>query len=204
MISAILLGAGESKRMGVNKLSLPWGGKTVLEQCLYTLLRAKVKEVIVILNARSKSVIYHGRNQRLKVVINTDYKKGMGTSIRKGTQVINPRSQGILIALGDQPWIKTKTINALIHAFAQGKGAIVYPSFRGQKGHPVIFDRRFGNELVKIKRDEGGRSIIRRYPEDVWQVPVKSEGVVMDIDTWYDYHKGLRSKKGRRRRKGFK
>jgi molybdenum cofactor cytidylyltransferase len=192
MVSAILLGAGESKRMGRNKLSFPWGKKTIFEHCLGTLLRSDVREVIVVLSHRIGWMENQWRGQNVKVVKNPYYKRGMSTSIRRGLQAIDPRSLGILIALGDQPLIKTRTINALIHAFVQRRGTIVVPSFRGKQGHPVIFHRRYLKELLKLKGDVGGRSIIEKHPEEVWLVRIKSEGVTKDIDTWEDYHKELR------------
>ncbi|MGA2315537.1 MAG: molybdenum cofactor cytidylyltransferase [Thermodesulfobacteriota bacterium] len=189
-ISAVLLGAGESKRMGVDKLSLPWGRKTILERCFETLLRSEVQEVIVVLGFRNKGVKNLFRGRRVKIVINLHPKMGMGISIRRGLQAIHPSCHGILIALGDQPFLKTRTVNALIHAFDRGKGGIIVPSFRGRRGHPVIFHKRYKKELWSLKGDVGGRSIIERHPEDVRVVHLKSEGVVMDIDTWQDYNRG--------------
>ena len=192
-VSAILLGAGESKRMGVDKLSLPYGKKTVLEHCLEIFLRSKVREVIVVLGGRTKGMRSPLRRRKGKVVMNPHYKMGMSTSIQRGIQAIDPRCHGILIALGDQPFLKTRTIDTLIQAFAKGDKGIVVPSFRGRKGHPVIFHKRYQGDLLKLKGDAGGRSIIERYPEDVWVVHVKSEGVVKDIDTWKDYEKTVKS-----------
>jgi molybdenum cofactor cytidylyltransferase len=191
MISAILLGAGKSKRMGVDKLSRPWGRKTVLEHCFETLLRSKVEEVVVVLNLRKKGIKDLFLRPRVKIVMNPYSKKGMSTSIRRGLQMIHPYSQGILIALGDQPYLKARTINALIRAFSQRKEGIILPSFQGRMGHPVIFDQKYKKELLSLKGDVGGRSIIERHPEDVRRVPVKSAGVVKDIDTWQDYKKAL-------------
>jgi len=192
MVSAILLGAGESKRMGRDKLSLPWGKKTIFGHCLSNLLRSDVQEVIIVLNHGMGWLGDPGRHPKIKTVNNPYSKMGMSTSIRRGLQAIDPSSGGILIALGDQPLIKTRTINALIHAFVQGRGAIVVPSFRGKLGHPVIFHHRYLKELLKLRGDVGGRSIIEKHPEEVWLVRVKSEGVMKDIDTWEDYHKELR------------
>jgi molybdenum cofactor cytidylyltransferase len=190
MISAILLGAGVSKRMGVDKLSLPWGGKTMLERCFDTLWRSEVQELVVVLGIRNKGAQNLFRKRKVKVVINPHSKRGMSTSIRRGLQTVQPRSRGILIALGDQPFLKTRTINALIHAFDQGKGGIIVPSFREKMGHPIIFHKRYKKELLSLKGDVGGRSIIEKYPEDVGLVPVKSIGIVKDVDTWQDYKKG--------------
>ena len=196
-VSAILLGAGESKRMGVNKLSLPWGKKTVFEHCLDTLLRSNVKEVVVVLNNRTKRMLQF-RGKRAKVIMNPHYREGMSTSIRRGIRATDPNSQGILIALGDQPLLKKRTINALIRAFGQKRGSIVLPSYRGRGGHPVLFDRCYKKMLLSLQGDVGGKSIIERDPGNVVKVRTKSEAVVKDIDTWKDYKKECRIKENRK------
>jgi molybdenum cofactor cytidylyltransferase len=106
--------------------------------------------VIVVLSDRTKDLMAHLRGRRVKVVMNPYYRRGMSTSIRRAIQAIHPRSQGILIALGDQPFLKTKTVNALIRAFIENEGGIVVPSFKGRRGHPVIFDRKYEKELLKL------------------------------------------------------
>jgi len=189
MISAILLGAGESKRMGVDKLSLPWGRETVLEHCLETLLKSEVREVIVVLGHRDQRLEGLFRNRKVKTVVNPLFKKGMSTSIRRGLQMIHPDSHGVLIALGDQPYLKTRTINALIRVFARRQEGIILPTFRGRMGHPVIFSKKYKKELLGLKGDVGGKSIIEKHSKDVRKVPVKSAGVVKDIDTWQNYVK---------------
>lgn len=205
-ISAILLGAGKSRRMGFDKLSLPWGKKTVFEHCVETLLRSKVREVVIVLGVRNKGIKNLFRGRKIKIVTNPHPEGGMSGSIRRGLQAIQPSSHGILIALGDQPFLKTRTINVLIRTFAQGKGGMIVPSFRGRRGHPVIFHKRYRKELFNLRGDVGGRSVLERYPKDVIMVPVKSEGVVKDINTWQDYkessRKGERSERGGKR--GFR
>jgi molybdenum cofactor cytidylyltransferase len=191
-VSAILLGAGESKRMGANKLALPWGKKTVFEHCLDTLLRSDVSEVVVVLGKKTKDMRCQLEKTGAKVVLNPFYRKGMSTSIRKGIRAIDPGSEGILIALGDQPFLKTATINALVRAFTSRKHTIIVPSFQGQKGHPVIFHRKYEKELLRLKGEGGAKSIIERHPGDVRVVRVTSGGVVKDIDTRDDYRKGMR------------
>ncbi len=173
--------------MGVDKLSLPWGRKTMLEHCFETLLRSEVHELILVLSSRNKGVRNLFRGRKVRIVINPLFKMGMSASIRRGLQEIHPHCHGILIALGDQPLLKTRTINALIRTFDQGKGGIIVPSFRGRRGHPIIFHRRFKRELLNLKGDIGGRSIIESYPEEVRVVPVKSMGVIKDVDTWPAY-----------------
>lgn len=192
-VSAILLGAGEAKRMGVNKLALPWGKKTVFEHCLDTLLRSNVKEIVVVLSKKTKGMRRQLDGAGVKVVMNALFRSGMSTSIRRGIRAIDPTSEGILIALGDQPFLKTRTINALIRAFVRGKGTIIVPSSQGRRGNPVIFDRKYEKELLSLRGDVGGRWIVERHPKDVWVVHVKSEGILKDIDTGDDYRKGTKA-----------
>lgn len=189
-ISAILLGAGESKRMGKDKLALPWGKRTMLEHCAQTLLRSKVDEVLLIVNEKTERIARHLNDRRMKVILNPHFRKGMSSSIRWGMKNLNPQSKGILIALADQPFLKAKTVNALVETFRKKKKIIV-PSFNGKRGHPVIFPRTYEKELLRLRGDEGGRSILQKHPEEVHFIPVKSVGVLRDIDTWEDYQREL-------------
>jgi molybdenum cofactor cytidylyltransferase len=134
------------------------------------------------------------KGPRVKVVVNPRPSRGISTSIRRGLQVLDPRSQGILIVLGDQPGLTAKTVNALIRAFAEHRGGMVVPIFQGRRGHPVLFDRRYRKELSKLNKDVGGRFLLQEHPERVLEVPTKSKGVVKDIDTWKDYMTEIRRK----------
>lgn len=194
-ISAILLGAGESKRMGEDKLSLPWGKRTILEHCLQTLSRSRVREVIVVVNERTERIVRHRSGKRVKVVTNPDYRRGMSSSIRWGLKHLSPDCEGILIALGDQPLLKSQTINALVKAFGREKSKIVLPSFKGRRGHPVIFPRTYEKELLRLRGDEGGKTILMKHAENVRIIPVKSEGVLKDIDTWGEYKKEVKKRR---------
>ncbi len=174
--------------MGVDKLSLPWGRNTVLEHCFNALLGSDVQELVVVLSLRNEGLKSLFQGGKVKAVINPCSDKGMSTSIRMGIKALRLKSDGILIGLGDQPFLKTRTINVLIRAFDHGEGGeIILPSFRGRRGHPVIFHRKYKRELLDLEGDVGGISVIERHPENVRVVPVKSMGVVRDVDTWQDY-----------------
>jgi molybdenum cofactor cytidylyltransferase len=191
-ISAILLAAGESKRMGTDKLSLPWGRKTVLEHCLRVLLSSQVGEVWVVLNKQTWELGQRLRGPRVTLVHNPRSQEGMSTSIRKGIQAMGQKSRAVLIALGDHPLLKANTVNALIRAYGEKKGTIIVPVFRGKRGHPVLFDRRYVKELLKLKKDVGARALLERHREEVYEVNSKSEGVVVDIDTREEYRRRAR------------
>jgi len=191
-ISAILLAAGESKRMGTNKLSLPWGRKTVLQRCLRVLLSSQVGEVWIVLNKQTWELGERLRGPRVKLVHNPQFKKGMSSSIRRGIQAMGQKSRAVLIALGDHPVLNVNTVNALIRAYVEKKGTIIVPVYRGKRGHPVLFDRRYGKELLKLKRDVGARALLERHRKEVYEFNSKSEGVVVDIDTWEEYRRRAR------------
>jgi molybdenum cofactor cytidylyltransferase len=188
--------------MKLNKLSLPWGRETIFEHCFNVLLRSAAGEVIVVLNPQNQGMKRQlvktsgSRTKKVKVALNPYYKRGISTSIHKGLQVMNPRSEGILISLGDQPFLKTRTIDVLLRAFQQEKGEIVVPSFQGMKGHPVIFHRKYEKELLKLRGDTGGKPVLLKYSQRIKAIPVRSEGVIKDIDTRQAYQRALRMKRG--------
>ena len=192
-VSAILLGAGRSKRMGQDKLMLPWGEKTVIGHCLDTLLHSELEEVRVVLSGKSKAMIDRLQGypavlrKRIRFVRNPRPGKGMSSSIRFGLQNLDPRIEGVLIALGDQPLLKKRTVNALIRAFPPGEGKIIVPFYSGKRGNPVLLDRSYIRELMELRGDVGGRSVIDNHPDRIIRVRTRSEAVLRDVDTWEEY-----------------
>jgi molybdenum cofactor cytidylyltransferase len=191
MLSAIILAAGESKRMGKPKQLMPLGKSTLLEQAIDNLLNSSVDETIVVLGHKAEEITDKIVNKPVKVVINPDYQQGMSTSIVAGLIMVDPRSQAVMLALGDQPLVTSLTINQLIEAFNKNRKGIAVPTYRGRRGHPIIFDIKYKAELFKLKGDIGGREIIQNHPKDVFMVAVDSESVISDIDTQEDYQSQL-------------
>jgi len=183
MISAILLAAGESKRMGKPKQLMPLGRTSILEQTIDNYLNSEVNEVIVVLGHRAEEAKRIMAARPVKLAINPNYQQGMSTSIIAGLNMVDSRAQAVVIALGDQPFIDSQTLNRLIDEFYNHDKGIVIPVYRGRRGHPVIFAIRYKDELFRLKGDIGGREIIDRYPDDVLEVPVNCEGIYIDIDT---------------------
>ena len=183
MISAILLGAGESRRMGRSKQLIPFGRSTVLEESINNLLDAKISEVILVLGFKAEEVMRKLAAKPAKVVVNYDYQRGMSTSMIAGLRAIDGRAQAVMFAMGDQPLIDSQTIDRLIEEFYRHDKGIVIPTYQGRRGHPVIFALKFKGELLELKGDTGAKQIISNHPEDVLEVAVKCEGICMDIDT---------------------
>jgi len=183
IVSAIILAAGESKRMGEPKLLLRFGSSTILEQTIDNLLNSRVAEVIVVLGHRAKEMMSLIADRPVAIAVNSDYHKGMSTSIAAGLSLINDKSQGIMLALADQPLVDSQTIDRLMEAFGSHDKGITIPVNKGRRGHPVIFAIRYRSELLRLTGDIGGREIINRYPDDTLEVAVSCEGICVDIDT---------------------
>jgi molybdenum cofactor cytidylyltransferase len=191
MLSAILLAAGESKRMGQLKQGLPLGNSTILEQSIDNLVHSKIDELIVVLGYRAQELREKVTGRPVKTVINPDYEQGMSTSIIAGLHLVDDRAQAVMFALADQPFIGSKIVDILIDEFSRTSKGIVIPTYRGRRGHPVIFAIRYKEELLRLKDDVGGRQVVKEHPDDVLEIPVDSEGINVDIDTVSDYYAHL-------------
>lgn len=182
-VTAILLAAGKSSRMGKLKQLMPLGNSTILEQTLDNLLGSHLTEVIVVLGYKAEEVVKRLSGRPVKVVVNPLYRKGMGTSIAAGLKFVDSQAQAVMLTLSDQPYVDSPTINRLIDEFGNNHKGITIPTYKGKRGHPLIFARKYQAQLSRLSSDIGGREIIKEHPEDVLEVAVNCEGIVIDIDT---------------------
>jgi len=170
--------------MGTPKLLLPWGGRTVLEQVVENVLLAGPDEVIVVLGHRAEE-LKPLLKREVRVVVNPDHRRGMSSSLVCGVQAA--RTGAVMVVLGDQPQIGPEVIGKVLKAFRESDKGIVVPCFDGKRGHPVIFDLKYREELLRLKGDVGAREVVRAHPQDVLEVPVDSPSILRDIDTQEDY-----------------
>ncbi|MEA3441957.1 MAG: molybdenum cofactor cytidylyltransferase [Chloroflexota bacterium] len=187
MVSAILLAAGESKRMGELKLLLPFGTSTIIEKSIDALLSSRVNEVIVVTGCKAEEVIKRIAGKPIRIVVNPHYLQGMSTSITAGLNLIDRKAKAIMIALADQPVIDSKVIDKLLEQFRRHDKGIAIPVYQGKRGHPVVFSVKYKKELLKLEGDVGGKEIIDQHQDDVLEVPVESRGISIDIDNLGDY-----------------
>ena len=186
-VSAIVLAAGESKRMGTLKQLLPFGGSTIIEQVVNNTLESEVNEIIVVLGHQAKRIASRIAGKPLKIVLNRDYHQGISSSIKCGLNHISKTSDGVMIFLGDQPLIGKEIINKLVKEFATARHGIVTPVYNMRRGHPVIFAAKYKPELSRLEGDIGAKKVIEAHPEDILEVEVNSESIISDIDTENDY-----------------
>jgi molybdenum cofactor cytidylyltransferase len=189
-ISAIILAAGMSKRMGKPKQLLKFGDQTLLEKTLDTVKKSRVCETILVLGHQAELIRQTIPATRdVKVIINESYEKGMSTSIQTGLQEVSPQSEGALIVLADQPFLKPDVIDNLIAEREASKASILLPVYQGFRGNPVLIDRSLFPEMMQISGDIGCRSLFGLHPEKIRKVPVDDVGILIDIDKAEDLEK---------------
>ncbi len=196
MIAALVIAAGESKRMGRAKQLLPWQGKVLLQHALDAILDSEVDEVILVLGCEAERILKKVDTRKIKVVINPDYAQGMITSIQRGLKVLPGGAEAFFIVLGDQPGISPQIYDQLIHEFRRvyPSKRILLPTYEGKRGHPALFSIDYREEGSTLKGDVGFRQIILDHPDDLLFIEMGAKAVLEDIDTPEDYQNLLKDK----------
>ncbi len=195
MISAILLAAGLSNRLGRNKLLLAPGGVPVVRRAAQTLLNSRVAEVIVVTGHEASRVQGALEGLDVRFVHNPRFQEGQSLSLLTGLAEVVRETEGYLFALGDQPFMTTRLIDRLIGAYKGSTALAVAPFYKGHRGNPVLISPELREELLKLDGDEGARRILARIeadaPDRLLAVEAESEALFWDIDTEEDYEKLL-------------
>jgi molybdenum cofactor cytidylyltransferase len=178
-IAAIVLAAGKSERMGRPKALLPFRGSTFLENILETTKRSAIRETVVVVGHHADTIL--AAIQIAHPVVNADYEKGMTTSIQAGIRELASDVDGAMLFLVDHPVVEPATIDALIGHFRPG--CIVLPTFRGRRGHPVLFSRTVMEEIAALPPTVGANTIVWKDPSRIVEVPLEDAGITIDIDT---------------------
>jgi CTP:molybdopterin cytidylyltransferase MocA len=189
---AVILAAGESRRMQHPKMLLPFHGKTIIECSIENVLSSGIINVMVVLGAGKDEIISLLENWPVRYCYNEHYKQGMLSSVICGIRHVPGDCDGILIFPGDQPMIPPEAVTAVTEAFIKFDKGLVMPVFNSKRGHPLLIDKRYRNEIEQLRPEEGLRSLAARHPSDVLEVKVDSPGILKDIDTREDYLKELR------------
>ncbi|QWG25318.1 molybdopterin-binding/glycosyltransferase family 2 protein [Bradyrhizobium sediminis] len=184
-ISAVILAAGRSTRMGgPNKLLAELGGRPLVRIVTEQALASKASGVTVVTGHQAEQVEKALAGLKVKFVRNPDFAEGLASSVKAGIAAVSPNADGAVICLGDMPLISADLIDRLIEAFAPDRGNLIaVPVSDGRRGNPVLWSRRFFNELMTLDGDIGARHLIAKHSEAVAEVPVEGHGAFLDIDT---------------------
>jgi molybdenum cofactor cytidylyltransferase len=194
MICTVILAAGESRRMGTSKLLLPFGKKTMIETIVDEALRSKSNKTLVVLGAEKEKIERILSNRDVDKVVNTRYQEGMLSSVQAGLDALTDEVQAVLVCLGDQPYIPFTILDRLIDAYKETKKGIILPTYRKQRGHPVLIDTKYKPEIKQISPETGLRALMCNHPQDVLEVEVDTPQILKDIDKPEDYMRELKKK----------
>jgi len=233
MIWAMVLAAGESLRMGTQKLLLPFEDTTVVGAVVRTALASRADHVLAVLGADAgpvrrelehraaapgtpRAVIDHAaafktardgpraipleacpKSVRLSFTVNEGYMAGMLSSVQTGFRALPEDAAAAVIMLGDQPFLSSRVVDAVIAAFRESGKGVVVPAFQGRRGHPVLVDMRYRDEVLELDPADGLRRLMRAHPGDIEEVEVDDAGILRDLDTPEDY-KGVEPAGGKR------
>jgi molybdenum cofactor cytidylyltransferase len=187
--TAIVLAAGESRRMGTLKPLLPFGSRTVIETVVGALLRCPIDEVLVVLGHRAEEIESQLMGYAVRTVLNRDYPSGMLSSVQSGIAAADPDTDWFAIALADQPALDAEVTTRLIELARAGTAGILVPSFDGRRGHPLLIHRCYRDEIATLSPEIGLRELIQRHPDEIHHVPVATDAVVRDMDTREEYER---------------
>lgn len=184
-IDAVVLAAGRSTRMGAdNKLLQNYAGKPLVRHAVEAALASKARSVAVVTGHQPEEIRAALSGLAVSFVHNPDFAEGISTSVRAGIAALPPDCDAALIGLGDMPLVDAALLDRLIAAFEPEKGAlIVLPVTQGQRGNPVIWARRFFDDLLAVQGDAGGRQILKANSDAVIEIPVSSAAASFDVDT---------------------
>jgi molybdenum cofactor cytidylyltransferase len=188
MISAVVLAAGQSKRMGQHKMLLPWGKSTVIAHIISTLMDAGVEDIHIVVGGLRKQLTLVLQDYPLEIIYNKDYRNGeMLTSVKLGIQSLQNEPEAALIVLGDQPQIYADIIQALFARYVSSNSQIIVPSYKMRRGHPLLIARSLWNSLLKLTPPMTLRDFLELNNELIDYLVVDNQSVVQDLDTPEDY-----------------
>jgi molybdenum cofactor cytidylyltransferase len=194
VLSAVILAAGDSSRMGAPKAALvtPDSGDSFIARIVRTLRAADVEDLVIVTGRHHDAVLEALARDRVmpspRIVRNPDPSRGQLSSLLAGMDaVLSARTEALMMTLVDVPLVRVSTVIAVIDEWRRSRAPIVRPAIGDRHGHPVIFDRAVFDEIRRAGLDVGAKSVVRAHEHEIVNVPVDDEGCVRDVDTPADY-----------------
>ena len=187
MISAILLAAGQSKRMdGENKLTKEIRGVPLIKHSVKNILAASIDELIIVLGYQ-KEIIEKliDKNEKIKFVFNKDFESGMASSIKTGLNNLSEKTESFFICLGDMPMVDHDIYNQLIKS--KNNKEIIVPTYKGQQGNPVLFDKSMKETVMDITGDVGAKKILELNKDKILNLEINDQSITKGFNTQDDF-----------------
>jgi len=193
MIGAIVLAAGRSRRMGTQKLLLPWAGQTVIGHIVDQVLTAGVKHVFVVIGADRDAVSQALADRPVTFITNPDPDAEMLSSVRCGIRVLPPECDAAMVVLGDQPGIQATDIAMLIAEYQTTKADIITPIHKEKRGHPLILSSRLFDEVLSNFDGVGLQGVLAAHADAIHRVQLSDPTMLLDMNYPHDYQRALAS-----------
>ena len=188
MISAIILAAGESRRMGQPKMLLPWAGTSVLGKVISTFQESGIKDILVVTGGAQEQVQEIVQQHGARSVFNSQFAGGeMLSSLQLGLKTQLGQARATLIGLGDQPQVQVGTVHLICESFHEHRYKLIVPSFQRRRGHPWLVERSMWEELIEMKSPQTPRDFLNAHANVIHYVDVETPTVLADLDTPQDY-----------------
>ena len=183
LLGAIVLAAGTSQRMGVdNKLLALINGRAMILAVVDAVPNNLFSELHVIIGYEAEKIETVLKGQHVQFVRNENYASGMASSLKIGLEQLSETDEGILVLLGDMPYVTGDTMAQLVGAFVD-EYSICAPVFRGRRGNPVLWGRGYFDEMMELEGDVGARALLQKYKDRLIKVEVDDAGILQDVDT---------------------
>ena len=190
MISAILLAAGESKRMvDENKLIKKYKSIPLIKHAVSNVLNSPIDELIIVLGYQKQSIEnIIGENKKIKFIANPNFESGIASSIKKGLDSLSKETEAFFICLGDMPNVNKEIYNQLINAsFSNKDKEIFVPYYQERQANPILFSKKMKDEIQKIEGDFGAKKIIADNEKKVFKLSTQDKGVITDFNKINDF-----------------
>lgn len=186
-IWAIILAAGESKRMKVPKMLLPFHGETMIEKVVENVAGSEVFRTLVVVGSFREEVSGAISHTGVSICYNENYRNGMLSSVKCGFKNLPALYDAVIVLPGDQPFIEPDVINSLIKAYRETGKGIIIPVYRKKRGHPILISSKYRDAVDSLDENEGLRALSVMFKEDVFEVKTNSPEILKDFDTKQDY-----------------
>jgi molybdenum cofactor cytidylyltransferase len=191
-ISAVILAAGESKRMGKPKLLLPYGDKTIIEAVIQKVMQSEAGKIIVVLGAGKDKLRELIGKYPVAIAENNEYQSGMLSSIQCGLRAVPIDADAVMILLGDQPMINGIIIDQLADTLQHTEKGIIIAVHKGKRGHPILIKTKYRKEIEQLGPENSMHDFTRKFASDIQEVETETTDVLRDIDTPEDYHNEIK------------
>ena len=190
MIAAVILAAGQGRRLGQTKQLLAWGPTTILGQTIQQVQTSQVDEIVVVTGHDAAAVATIASAHQARTVHNPVHATGeLLSSLQVSIKALAVSVAAAIVILADQPFIPPAVINQLITAFQHRDEQLIAPVYHGQRGNPVLIGRTLFPDLLALPPLSAPRALFQQHPDQVFLVEVDTDTILLDIDRWEDYER---------------